>query len=220
MTVADLVPRLLAIEVSALSDADKTLPVVDPGVRAIVAGVRLAGPAFPVLAESDHLPLMSALADATAGDVLVVATNGSDVAVLGELIATEAKRRGLAGVVIDGYCRDVAGLRRVGLPIFARGSTPRSGTAVARPPRGAPVRCGGVDVARGDVVFADDDGVLIAAAARVQAALEAAEAIGRAERAMLEGMARGVSLHEQTNWAEHVAALDAGEPSRLEFRVD
>ena len=63
----DLIERLLAIDVSALSDADKTLPVADPAMRAMVPGVRMAGPAFTVVAEDDHLPVMSALAEAEPG---------------------------------------------------------------------------------------------------------------------------------------------------------
>jgi regulator of RNase E activity RraA len=220
MTAAELVPRLLEIEVSALCDADKGMPVVDPAIHAIVPDVRMAGPALTVLAEDDHLPVMSALAEAAPGDVLVVATNGRGRAVLGELFATEARRRGLAGIVIDGRCRDVQGLRRVGLPLFARGTVPASGSVVARAPTGAPVTVGGVAVARGDVVFADDDGVVIAPHERIAAALDAAEAIGRAERAILERMAAGTPLHELTNWREHVERLDRGEPSALEFRVD
>jgi 4-hydroxy-4-methyl-2-oxoglutarate aldolase len=216
-----VVQRLLALEVSAVCDADKGLPVADPEIRAMVPDVRMAGPAFTVLAQDDHLPVFSALAEASAGDVLVVATDGGVVAVLGELFATEARRRGLAGVVIDGRCRDVAGLRRLGLPVFARGTIPRSGATVARPALGAPVRCGGVEVRHGDIVFGDDDGVAIAPAERFAAALEVAETIGRSERAMLEAMrADRATLHDLTNWAEHVAALDRGEQSSLRFEVD
>src|SRR5688500_5354772 len=87
-----LADRLQAIEVSALCDADKTLPVCDPGIRAMVPGVRMAGPALTVTAEDDHLPVMSALAEAEPGEVLVIATNGGRLAVLGELFATEARR--------------------------------------------------------------------------------------------------------------------------------
>jgi 4-hydroxy-4-methyl-2-oxoglutarate aldolase len=216
----DLIARLLGMEVSALCDADKGLPVVDSAVRAMVPDVRMAGPALTVVAEDDHLPVFSALAEAEPGEVLVVATNGHRLAVLGELFATEARRRGLAGIVIDGFCRDVQGLRRLGLPVFARGTLPMSGSTVARTPLRGPVRCGGVAVSPGDVVFADDDGIVIAAPDRIAAALAGGEYVARAEAAILAAIRAGGTLHDQTSYGEHVARLDRGQESRLGFEVD
>jgi 4-hydroxy-4-methyl-2-oxoglutarate aldolase len=216
----DLIERLLGIDVSALSDADKALPIVDPAIRAMIPDVRMAGPAYTVTARDDHLPVMSALAEAAPGDVIVVAGDGGTRALFGELFATEARRRGLAGIVADGLCRDLRGLRAIGLPVFARGTTPRSGTTVSRAARGTTVTCGGVEVRPGDIVFGDDDGLLVAPTPRIAAALDAAEAIARSERAILAAQARGDGLHALTNHDEHVAALDRGEDSALAFRVD
>ena len=71
-----------------------------------------------------------------------------------------------------------------------------------------------------DALFGDDDGLLIATAERIAAALETAELIGRSERAILAAQARGEALHGLTNYGEHLAALDRGEASALAFRVD
>ena len=207
----------MSFDVSALSDADKTLPVVDPAIRAMVPGLRLEGRAFTVVAEDDHLPVFAALEAAQPGDVLVIATGGGTRAVFGELFATEAKRRGLAGLAVDGLCRDLRGLREIGLPIYARGTTPASGTTVSRAPHGQTIVFGGVPVEPGYAVHGDDDGLLIAPAARVEAAREKAEWIARAEAEML---ASGAPLHDLTNFREHVAALDRGEPSSLGFTVE
>jgi len=189
-------------------------------VRAMIPDVRMAGPAHTVTAEDDHLPVMTALAEAAPGDVIVIAGNGATRALFGELFATEARRRGLAGIVADGYCRDLRGLRGIGLPVFARGTTPRSGTTVSRAAAATTVTCGGVEVHPGDIVFGDDDGVLVAPAQQIAAALDTAEQIGRAEQAILAAQARGDALHDLTNHDEHVAALDRGEASALAFRAD
>lgn len=215
-----LIDRLLEIDVSALSDADKSLPVTDPGIRAMLPGLRMAGPAFTVVAHDDHLPVITALTEAAPGDVLLVTTNGGSRAVFGELLATEAKRRRIAGIACDGLCRDLRGLREIGLPVYARGTSPRSGTARSRGPLGAEIEFGGVTVAPGDIVFGDDDGLLIAPAERIEAALEAAEQIKRKERAMLAAQERGEAFADLTNHAEHLAALERGEDSVFEFRVD
>jgi 4-hydroxy-4-methyl-2-oxoglutarate aldolase len=217
--MTDLVERLRRVQVSALCDADKTLPVVDSQIHAMLPGTTLAGPAFTVPAHDDHLPLLVALRTAEPGSVMVVATDGHRRAVSGELFAAEARRRGLAGIVVDGYCRDLAGLRRIGLPVYARGTTPMSGSTVDPGTFGKTVRIGGVDVGPGDFVVGDDDGLVVAALDRLAAALPAAEEIERAEKALLAGMTAGRSLHEMTNLDRHLAALAAGQPTALGFTV-
>lgn len=217
--VSELLDRLRALQVSSVCDADKSLPLVDPAIRAMLSGAAFTGPAVTVTAPDDHLPLLAALGRAEPGSVLVVATGGGRRAVAGELFATEAARRGLAGIVVDGYCRDLAGLRRIGLPVHARGTVPASGSTVDPGVTGASVTVGGVDVAPGDLVLGDDDGLVIASSKRLAGIVDAAEEIERAERALLVGMAEGRPLAEMTTLDEHLAALAAGRRSALGFRV-
>lgn len=218
--VAAVIGRLFDLEVSALADADPTMPLVDRAIRPLVDGARMAGPAFTVVADGDLLAVLSGLAEAQPGDVLVVDTRGTELAVLGEIFTTEAHRRGLAGMVVDGYVRDLAGIREIGLPLFARGAFPAAAPAAARTPLGQTVTIGGVEVRPGDIVFGDDDGLLVAAPARVEEALPAAEEIIRGERAVLRRIRAGEELHGLMNYADHVAKLDAGQESRLGFLAE
>jgi regulator of RNase E activity RraA len=203
--------------VSSICDADKGLPVLDPGIQLLVPGRSLYGPARTVLAIGDHLPVLTALQRAQPGEVLVVSTERSARAVMGELFATEAERRGLAGIVVDGYCRDLAGLRRLDIAVCARGTTPASGSAVKLTDTPGTVSCGGVAISDGDIVVGDDDGVIAAAAGRIEAALAAAREIERSEQRVLDGLRAGRSLYALTNYNEHVRGLEQGKPTQLTF---
>lgn len=217
--VTELLDRLRALQVSSLCDADKTLPVVDPGIRALLPDVAMAGPAVTVTCVDDHLPMFAGLRAAGAGSVLVVAGAGGTRAVSGELFATEARRRGLAGIVVDGLVRDVRGLRAIGLPVFARGTCPASGTVRDPGAPDEPVSFGGIVVNPGDIVCGDDDGLLVAPPDRLAGIVDAAEEIERAESALVAAMRHGADLHGLTTVDDHVAALRRGEPSALGFRV-
>ena len=204
-------------QVSSICDADKSLPVLDPGIQLLVPGRSLHGPARTVLAIGDHLPVLTALVLAQPGEVLVVSTGRSPRAVLGELFATEAERRGLAGIVVDGLCRDLAGLRGVNIAVFARGTTPASGSTVKLGSTPGTVGCGGVAISDGDIVVGDDDGVIAAPAERIEAALPVAHEIERAEQRVLEGLRAGRGLDALTNYHEHIRRLEHGEPTQLTF---
>ncbi|ANY05584.1 RraA family protein [Pseudonocardia sp. HH130630-07] len=217
--MTDLLDRLRALQVSSLCDADKSLPVVDPAIRALLTDTALTGPAVTVTCVDDHLPMFAALRAAAPGSVLVVAGAGGTRAVSGELFATEAHRRGLAGIVVDGLVRDLRGLRAIGLPVFARGTCPASGSVRDAGTIDEPVSFGGIVVSPGDVVRGDDDGLLIAPPARFAEIVDTAEAIEAAETALVAAMRDGADLHSLTTVDEHVAALRRGEPSALGFRV-
>jgi 4-hydroxy-4-methyl-2-oxoglutarate aldolase len=211
-----LLERLRTVDTTTLSDAGKQLRVMDAGLRPLRTGLKLVGRAVTVAAHDDLMPVLDGLARAGAGDVLVV-EGGSERALAGELFGNEALRRGMAGIVIDGYCRDTNELRELALPFYARGFLPRAAPAKAVPGEPGVVRCGGVLVAPGDVLVGDDDGIVVGSAEELAAVLDAAEALQRTEAGMLASIRSGASLFERLDYDEHLARLRAGEKSSLRF---
>lgn len=205
---------LAAVPVSTLCDVDKSLPVADPALRPLTASARICGPAYTVVAAGEFLSVLYAIGEAAPGDVLVVQAGGAPLAALGELLATEAWRRGLGGIVVDGYVRDRTGLPPE-LPLWARGTVPMAGRSDVAPRVGGPILFGGLHVTPGELVLADDDGIVIAPRAQLEACLERAAQIERTEAAVLAGIQGGASLIEMTNLDEHVAALRRDETSAL-----
>jgi 4-hydroxy-4-methyl-2-oxoglutarate aldolase len=206
---------LAAVPVSTLCDVDKSLPVVDPAIRPLTYSRKLFGPAYTVVAAGEFLSALYAIGEAAPGDVLVIqGGGGAPLAALGELLATEAFRRGLGGIVVDGYVRDRTGLPP-DLPLWARGTVPMAGRSDVVPRVGGAVDCGGVRVTPGDLVLADDDGIVIAPRPQLDACLERAGEIERVEAAVLRGIQGGASLIDMTNLADHVARLRSGEASSL-----
>jgi len=205
---------LARLPVSTLCDVDKSLAVVDPAIRPLTANVRICGPAYTVVAAGEFLSVLWAIGEAAPGDVLVVQAGGAPLAALGELLATEAYRRRLGGIVVDGYVRDRTGLPPE-LPLWARGTVPMAGRSDVAPRVGGPILFGGVRVNPGEIVVSDADGIVIAPREQLEACVPRAQQIEAVEAEVLGAARRGESLIDMTNLREHVAALQAGEPSSL-----
>ena len=186
----------------------------------VVRTVQLARP-------NDFLPVLYALTECRSGDVLVINTSGSTRAVAGGLFTTDAARRGLNGIVIDGPVRDIADLdsgstKRDGslVSVYSTSVTPYAGTA-KYPGEGvdaAPVLCGGVTASPGDIIFGDADGVLVGSPETFSSCLHDAENIVAIEQNLMKGMKMGVSLHSMTNFDEHFKARKEGRESALQFK--
>jgi regulator of RNase E activity RraA len=151
--------------------------IMDHGIRPLWSPVpRVAGPAYPVACEAgDNLMLHAAIHRAPAGAVIVVSAHDCDWAMAGGNVCAWAQRRGIAAFVIDGVIRDVGEVRERQFPVFARGVIPIPGGRLGPGLLNAPVTCGGVRVAPGDVVVADEEGIVVIAAAKAEETLRAAE---------------------------------------------
>ncbi|GAA5157560.1 RraA family protein [Pseudonocardia eucalypti] len=159
-----VVAEFAEYETPEISDMLNRLYAVDSAITRLSGhGRMLAGSATTVrVFPGDNLMVHKSLDIAEPGDVVVVAAGGSfSNAVLGDTISAKAKHRGIAGFVIDGVVRDVAGLRELDFPVWARGAT-----SVGPLHRGPgeinySIACGGVVVNPGDVIVGDDSGLVV-----------------------------------------------------------
>ncbi|RQR30062.1 RraA family protein [Burkholderia sp. Bp9143] len=166
-----------------------------PVLHALVPDVKLVGRAVTLqLRSPDAIAVNRSLARLTAGDVLVIDMQGDHMhACVGAVTATAAQCTGAAGIVVDGVVTDLRELREIGLPVFARGTSALTTKRLddGASAFGVPVQCGGVTVAPGSIVVADDNGVLFADASTLAAVIDAALASDRAEPALLARLRAG-----------------------------
>ena len=161
--------------------------LIDLDLHRIVPGSRAAGPARPVLCgQGDNLMVHAAVAHARPGDVLVLTMpDPFPVALVGDLLATQALEQGVAALLVDGSVRDVEELAELGLPIWARWIRVRGADKDTPGTLDEPVTVGGQRIAAGDIVVLDADGAAVVPQARVDDVLEAS--LEREER---EGVKR------------------------------
>jgi 4-hydroxy-4-methyl-2-oxoglutarate aldolase len=190
----ELVERLGRLPIANISDAMNKAGVMHHELKPLWPGLRACGPAF-TCSTVDLTVKKFALSLVQPGDVFVLAAGGvHDYACSGELSANILRWRGAAGAVIDGAARDLAGIRETGMPFFARAVTPRNYHYPFGLEHGAvnlPVVCGGVAVRPGDLVVADDDGVVVVPQENAADIATAAEAIFAAEAQRRAGILAG-----------------------------
>ena len=150
-----------------ICDANGGRGVMDAGIHPLDRHMKVAGRALTVAcAAGDNLTIHKAVLLAKPGDVLVINCGGYlNAGVFGEMLALSCRARGIAGVVIDGSCRDVNDLIDMNFPTFVRGVNPCGTIKDTCGAVGGQVLCGGVTVRTGDVVVGDCDGVVVVAEA-------------------------------------------------------
>jgi 4-hydroxy-4-methyl-2-oxoglutarate aldolase len=149
--------------------------MIDAEFHTVVPGARVAGPARTALCgQDDNRAVHEAMALLRPGEVLVLTMpEPRPVALVGDLLATQAKAHGAAGVLVDASVRDVADLRELGLPVWARWIRVRGAVKDVRGSAGVPVVVGGQTINPGDIVVLDDDGGAVVPAGDVEARLTA-----------------------------------------------
>ena len=186
-----------------------------PGLRPLFEGRAIAGRALPVRHVGSVDVFLEALERAgpdAAGRVLVIDNDGRlDEGCIGDLVALECVSAGIAGIVVWGLHRDTAELRRMALPVFSLGTCPAGPRREdPRPPDAFEcAHLGDVVVTADDVVFADDDGVIVVAGSELERVVTIASDIVFTERAQAELAEDGTSLRDQFGFADYLAARAA-----------
>jgi len=172
----DILEAYRDLDVSTVYEAQGKQGLMHPYLRPLIPGSRLCGPAVTVICPAgDNLMIHAAIEVCRPGDVLVVATIGeSNHGMVGELIVRALMKRGVQGLVIDSGIRDSAVIRELGFPVWSKaihsmGTTKNRGGWV-----NAPATCAGVLVDPGDLILADDDGVVVVRRGDLASSLEAA----------------------------------------------
>ncbi len=193
--------RMKRVGTPALSDGMNRFNTLDPEIKPVVDHCCVAGQAFTLrLRPADNLMLHKSLGLLRKGDILMVDTCGCrNYSVLGELIATAAFKQGAAGIVIDGGIRDICELRSAKFPIFARFITPAVGDKEGPREINRPISCGGVPVAPGDYVLADDNGIVVVPKDILKEVLEGGERKLENDKKRMEEIQAGVIVKPATD---------------------
>lgn len=191
-----VVPRLARFETPNISDLMNRLYTMTSLVRNLTdPSLRIIGPACTVkVYPGDNLMVHKSLDIAQPGDVVVIdAANSGNTAVLGDLISTKARHRGIAGFVVDGMIRDLPAIQALGnFPVFARGVTPIGPLHRGPGEINHAVSCGGIVVNPGDIIVGDLNGVVVV------------------PRGIAEDLAARLEAHEAAE-ADYTAAVARGE---------
>lgn len=175
-----LVAQFKDMPVANIDDNMQRIAAVDSAIKPVGYKGQMVGVAFTVrVAQGDNLMLHAAMDLAKPGDIIVIDAGGfEDRAIFGELMATYMKVRGVRGIICDGAVRDWGGLAALeGFNVYARSATPNGPYKNGPGEINVPVVCGGKIVYPGDIVVADDDGVLFVRPEDAEALIAATKAV-------------------------------------------
>ena len=157
----ELIESFLEFNTPDISDMLNRMYTMHSGIQALTGHGKIIGSACTVkVYPGDNLMVHKALDIAQPGDIIVIDCGALCNGIIGDLIATKAKHRGVAGFVIDGLIRDVEGIREIGMPVYARGNTPKGPLHRGPGEINYAISCGGIVVNPGDIIYGDANGVV------------------------------------------------------------
>jgi 4-hydroxy-4-methyl-2-oxoglutarate aldolase len=179
--------------VSTVHEAQERSGLLQPYMRPIYAGAQIAGSAVTVLANpGDNLMIHVACELVEPGDIMVVACSSENTdGMFGELLGTSLQAKGVKGLIIDAGCRDVRLLSEMKFPVWSRAVSSKGTVKASLGSVNIPVVCGGALVNPGDVVVADDDGIVVVPRQTAAAVLKAAQERSAKEEKVRQRLVKG-----------------------------
>lgn len=204
--MSDVFAELAELGSATVYEAGGRRGYVEADLIQVVPGSRVAGPARTVrCGQDDNLMVHAAMAEVQPGEVLVLTMpEARPVALVGDLLATQAQVQGAAAVLVDASVRDVEELVELGLPIWARWVRVRGAVKEAAGAIGEPVTVGGAQIRQGDIVVLDADGAAVVERERVDEVLEASRARAENERVKRARLQQGALSYELDGLRERV----------------
>jgi len=197
-----LIERAVPFGAATLHEALGKKGALPYEIKPLAASMRVCGPAITVRSPAmNNLTLHQAILVAQPGDVLVVGVSGGyEAGYWGEIMTTAAKKRGIAGLVIDGCVRDGALLPAMGFPVYARGLCMRGTGKEDEGEINYPLMIGEIKVLPGDLVVGDADGVVVVPRAQLASTIDAARAREQREAQIMQELAAGKTTLELYGW--------------------
>lgn len=195
--------------------------LLDAGIKPVWHGAQIIGPAVTVLnTPGDTLMMHYALELSQPGDVLVITSEAENSsAVWGKMVTAAARGRGLAGAIVDGNVRDSAHIREVRFPVWTRSYSPSGSRRKGPGSINVPVICGGVTVNPGDLIMADDDGIIVFPQEKIETALKAAQARVQREEGIMSKLEQGITPYSLLGMEEAIEQANlTTQPGRYKDR--
>ncbi|KTD54049.1 RraA family protein [Legionella quateirensis] len=229
----EICKRLSQLSTSLICDALPSVRLMDSDIHSFNTSpqTKIVGRAYTVNSAQDSLSTMQALddlpdfilelgcSDDRVPILLVIASCGTKLAVAGGMCADVAKTKGFGGIITDGNCRDVSEIRATNIPFFAKGQCAKSGSKNKIGSIKKPINCGSVEVNPGELIFADEDGIIVMNKEEAVNAINKAEEIKEKEALALTRIHEGARFDEICNLKEHMEKLENNEASCLKLTV-